>query len=391
MKSIIALVSLAVFLGVIAEAKAQAEPSRLQVIKDYDPSKLVPIAINGFTGEVGATLKFDLEVAGFEVVPQEKAWFAVAGTNDGQVKGNLRDKTGVYLFNKVYQGGSIRLQTHALADDVVLTLTGKVGVAQTKILFRVENTRSGEIYLADYDGHDSVAVTHDKVLVAAPTWAPGNKKIYYTSYQVINRVENPSILSHDLSTGKREVFARHFGLNTSAAVSGDGRVAMILSKDGSPDVYVTDASGKSPYRVTKTREDESSPCWSADGQWLAFVTKVNGRRLLVKTKVGENTLITIPIAGVINPSEPAWSPDGQWIAFTAQMGGFSICVVPAQGGEAKVLTEGEDPSWAPNSRTIIFVKRGENKRHLSLLDVPTGRVKNLPTFASSSSQPAWAR
>lgn len=391
MNKIIALIKWVGFFGIAASAWAQSEPSRLQVIKDYDPSKLVPIAINGFTGEVGAALKFDLEVAGFEVVPQEKAWFSVTGTHDGAVKGSLRDKTGVFLFNKVYQGGSLRLQTHALADDVVLTLTGKAGVAQTKILFRIEAARSGEIHLADYDGHDSVAVTHDKVLVAAPTWAPGNKKIYYTSYQVINRVENPSILSHDLGTGKREVFARHFGLNTSASVSADGRVAMILSKDGSPDVYVTDSTGKSPYRVTKTREDESSPCWSPDGQWLAFVTKVNGRRQLVKTKVGENSLTAIPIAGVINPSEPSWSPDGQWISFTAQMGGFSICVVPAAGGEAKVLTEGEDPSWAPNSRTIIYVKRGADKRYLSLLDVPTGRVKSLPAFASSSSQPAWAR
>ena len=43
----------------------------------------------------------------------------------------------------------------------------------------------------------------------------------------------------------------------------DGRkVALIMSKDGSPDVYVCNIDGSGLIRLTRSKEDESSPCWS---------------------------------------------------------------------------------------------------------------------------------
>jgi TolB protein len=92
--------------------------------------------------------------------------------------------------------------------------------------------------------------------------------------------------------------------------------------------------------------------------------------------------------------EPDWSPDGKLIAFTTLTGaGFQICVVEAKGGNATVLVEGEDPSWAPNSRTLIYSRRAGGRQVLSLLDVPTKQVKDIPRISGSSSQsqPSWAR
>jgi len=73
------------------------------------------------------------------------------------------------------------------------------------------------------------------------------------------------------------------------------------------------------------------------------------------------------------------------------MGGFEICVVPSQGGNVTELVPGEDPSWSPNSRTLIFSRRSGGG-HLSLLDVPTKQVKDVPRISSGeNSQPSWAR
>jgi Tol biopolymer transport system component len=78
--------------------------------------------------------------------------------------------------------------------------------------------------------------------------------------------------------------------------------------------------------------------------------------------------------------------------FTAQMRGFEICVVPAAGGTAIPLVSGEDPSWAPNSRTVVYAQRDRSGgRRLSLLDVPTKQTKDVSRLSGSNSQPSWAK
>jgi TolB protein len=352
--------------------------------------KRIAIAVSGYSGEVAKALKFDLEIAGFEFVGEERAQYLLKGGNNGQVEGRLSDAINkAAKFAKAYSGGSLRSQAHALADDVVEALTGKPGIARTKLAFKALRGENSEIYIADYDGHNAVAVTTDNTIVAAPCWAPGQRKLYYTTY----KFGNPDIIAHNLNTGERQLIARYSGLNTSAAVSPEGRrVAMILSKGGSPDVYVADADGSNLRQLTRTREDESSPCWSPDGRTLCFAAKLEGRRVLAKVSAEGGPMQRLVTDNVANPSEPDWSPDGKLIAFTAQMGAFEICIVPARGGEARPLVAGEDPSWAPNSRTLVFARRvGGGKRVLSLLDVLTKQTKDLEQSLGACSQPTWAR
>ena len=354
--------------------------------------KPIPISISGFSGEVASVLNFDLEVMGFKPTGPDEAQYLLSGSNTGNVQGQLTDRFGkASLLSTVYSGASARAQAHRLADDVVLKITGTKGIAETKISFKAGSGRSSEIYIADFDGHNRQAVTKDNTDVAAPCWVPGHLALYYTSY----KLGSPNIFFQNLVSGERQNFAHYPGMNSSAAVSPDGRkVAMILSKGGSPDVYVCDADGTHLKQLTATPEDESSPCWSPDGQWICFASKINERRALYKVSVEGGPIQRIPTSGVANPSEPDWSPDGKWIVFTAQMGGFEVCVVPAQGGAATPLVSGEDPCWAPNSRTVVFVRRAGGNRLLSLLDVPTKQVKDVSRVSgsnSSNSQPSWAR
>ncbi|HWI59614.1 MAG TPA: hypothetical protein VNZ22_20465, partial [Bacillota bacterium] len=275
-------------------------------------------------------------------------------------------------------------------DDFVQAL-GRKGIAQTKIAFKNDTGPTSEIYIADFDGHNDQAVTADKNLVAAPSWVPGHLALYYTSY----KMGGPDIFYHNLASGARKAYARYGGSNMSPAVSPDGsKVAMILSKDGWTDLYVANADGSDLRRLTKSKEDESSPCWSPDGKWICFAAKLKERRALCKVSPAGGEIQRIPTSGVLNPTEPDWSPDGEWIVFTSMMGGFEICVVPAKGGEVTQLVPGEDPSWAPNSRTVVYARRQGGNRVLSLLDVPTKQVKDVSRISGisgSNSQPSWAK
>jgi TolB protein len=349
----------------------------------------IPVSLSGFTGEAAQVLEFDLHVQGFSITTPDKAQYAISGSANGDIKGTVVDQVSKQTkLSRAYSGVALRRQAHAFADDVVQAITGRKGIGLTKIAFKADTGGNSEIYIADFDGFNAQAVTRDNTIVAAPAFVPGKLALYYTSY----KLGNPDIFFQDLSSGQRKTIARYSGLNTSASVSPDGsRIAMILSKGGSPDVYVANADGSGLVQLTKTREDESSPCWSPDGQWICFAGKKSERRALWKVPAAGGTPQMISTAGVRNPSEPDWSPDGKWIVFTSQMGDFNICVIPSKGGDAIVLTTGEDPSWAPNSRTVAFARRSGGRRVLALLDMPTKQVKDASRTAGGNSQPSWAK
>jgi len=166
---------------------------------------------------------------------------------------------------------------------------------------------------------------------------------------------------------------------------------MILSKSGSPNLYVCDSDGSHLKQLTHTREEDSCPCWSSDSREICFVCR-SGRALLQKISVNGGEAVPVHVSGVYgNLTAPDWSPDGSKIAFTSGSGNFWICVMPSGGGEAEKLVAGEDPCWAPNSRTIIFTQRRNAKRVLCLLDVPTKHVKDVRQISGSCSEPSWAR
>jgi TolB protein len=372
-----------------------AADEHLTIIKDKDALgflKPVPVNVSGFTGEADAVLKSDLVFMGVQHVPLEQAQYLVTGNNAGRVEGRLADKTTKHqLLGKAYTGGSIRAQVHAFADDIAKTLTQLPGIAQTKIAFKAESGLGrSEVYIADYDGHGVQSVTSDQSIVAGPCWA-GRSTLLYTSY----KLGNPHIFSHQLTSGARGAVARHAGGNYSAAVSADGsRVAMILSKGGSPDLYVANIDGSGLKQLTTTREAESAPCWSPDGRLICYGSRERGATLLFVISASGGSPRQLKTLGAPSPTEPDWSPDGKWIAFTSLTGSFQIFIVPANGGDGGLaipLVEGEDPSWAPNSRALIFCRGRDHAKQLSLLDVPTKQVKTLPRILESNSQPSWAK
>jgi TolB protein len=388
-------IGLPVFLAVftINFANAQSGQDEIKITRPVDTfgQKPIPIALSGFTGEGAEVLKFDLTVQGFSFVAPDAAQYLVSGSDAGGITGSLTDKFAKrVLLSRSYNGASLRRQAHAFADDIVLAVTGKKGIGQTKIAFKSQPSGygAGEIYVADFDGANAQRITTDNAIVAKPAWMPGRLALYYTSYAL----DNPDIFYHSLTTGQRRKIAAYSGLNTSAAVSPDGaKIAMVLSKSGSANIWVCGADGTNVKQLTYGVQD-SSPCWSPDGGWICFATEKSGRRRLAKVPAGGGTVQYISTTGAANPTEPDWSPDGKWIAFTSQMGDFNICVAPAAGGaDPTVLVGGQNPSWAPNSRTLVFNRAMGYRQVLSVLDVFTKQSKDCVRATGSSSQPAWAK
>jgi TolB protein len=362
---------------------------RLEKNIEMGNTKPVWVSVSGLSGEPLQVLQFDLYVQGFGFTNAENAQYQISGSANGNFQGRAIDRFSKNsVVSKAYSGASVHRQVHAFVDDFTQALQRK-GIAQTKIAFKGISGQGSEIFISDFDGANVQPVTQDNTIVAAPCWA-GHGGMYYVSY----KMSHADIFHQNLSSGARKVFARYGGSNMSPAASPDGsKVAMILSKDGWTDLYVCNSDGTGLKRLTKTPQDESSPCWSPDGRWICFASKDKERRALRKISVAGGEPQLIKTAETVNPTEPDWSPDGKWIAFTSQTASFQVCVVPAEGGVATTLVPGEDPSWSPNSRTLVCARRSDSGYTLSVVDTLTKQNRDIShiTGSKSQSQPSWAK
>jgi len=382
------LLSLVLLLGSLAPLCAQPADERLQVI-GTGGARLIPISLGGFNGVAYEVLRFDLEVAGCKIVSSNAATHHVSGSNDSVLRGTLT-ATGspTPLLTRAYSG-PMRALAHAFADEIIEKLTGRRGIAQTRIAFKANFGRHKEVFISDYDGANAVQVTRDTQIIATPAWSPDHRQLFYTSYMS----GFPFIYSHTLATGARAAVSRQAGYNGSPAVSPDGRhLAMTLSYKGTLEVYVADTNGGNLRQVTFTKAGAASPCWSPDSQWICYTSNEAGPARLYKVRSSGGASQQLATVGADTTTEPDWSPDGKTIVFTSQNRGFKIFTVPASGGDAEFVCEGEFPSWAANSRTVVFARRRTDQSYrLQLVDVPTRQVKDIPLKLGDVSEPAWAR
>lgn len=347
------------------------------------------------SGDAGAEIvRNDLKLSGlFQIVPAGEAEFSaqVAGANCSVVQAATKNS----VLARAYSGSG-RALAHAMADDIVLTVTGQRGIAQTQIAFIYSKTRRvKELAVMDYDGHNVRVLTKDNSISGHPRWSPDGRRLVYTSYWK----RFPDVLEADLATNQRRVLANFPGVNTGADVSPDGSaVALTLSKDGNPELYMMSSRGGSLRRLTQTDTIESSPAWSPDGGSIAFVSNASGSPQIWLTDRGGSEPRRLTVSPSYN-TEPAWSrpPAGSemksMIAVTSQVGGkFQIGIYDGDRSVTPVVADGadnSDPSWAPNGRHLVFAKSRNYRSRLYLLDVRTKEQLELPAFEGEASEPSW--
>lgn len=352
-------------------------------------SDSINLAVGAISGPDASTitqvLKNDLGISGWFTLGTENASAFVAGgtSTGGSLRGEVKDRNGSVVLSKTYSGPA-RSVAHQFADDIVETLTGNPGIADTKIAFVSNRTGKKEIYTADYDGANVKQLTNDGNISVAPALSPDGKKLAYTGYQS----GYADIYLVDLVSGARNRIVKFPGTNSGAAFSPDGgRIACTVSRDGNPELYVMAINGSGARRLTKTRGVESSPSWSPDGREIVYSSDEGGSspRLF---RISSGGGVGRPIStGFGYSTEPSWSPDGNKIAFSARSGGFIVGITDLRSGGNRTLGNGEDPVWGANSRHLIY----SSGSSLMLLDTTTGRSVPMITGMGKVSEPTWSR
>lgn len=135
--------------------------------------------------------------------------------------------------------------------------------------------------------------------------------------------------------------------DTGAQFSPDGRrIAFHSVRSGNDEIWVSDASGANPVRLTDGRGFAlGNPRWSPDGRRLAFEWQPAGRSeiYVIASDGGPPRKL---VADAFQNSVPSWSHDGRFVYFASTRSGQrAIWKVSAEGGVPAMVTKG--PDFAP--------------------------------------------
>jgi len=287
---------------------------------------------------------------------------------------------------------------HEFANEIILKLGGIPGPMETKIYFI--STRSGhkEVWSMDWDGANQQQVTHLGGIALSPRISPDNSRLAFSelnhdSWQIM-------MYSNDLN--RTVSFPRFRGGNYSPAWSSDGtKIAFSSSMhDGSSEIYIADATGAGPRRLTTGKADISP----------VFNPKTNGQIAFVSGRTGLPQIYTMDADGsnvqrITDQGyavSPAWSPNGLLLAFSwvrrygpGVLGGADIYIMDIASRQIVQLTHdggrNDFPSWSPDGRHIVFesTRSGGNSHQIWSVLADGTHLQQL-TRTGTNTQPNWS-
>lgn len=267
------------------------------------------------------------------------------------------------------------------AADVAVAKTNGLGLRgffAARLAFIAERTGKKEVYVSDLFFGEAKQVTRDRALALGPRWAPDGSRVLYTSFY---KSGFPDIFQIDLSSYQRTTFVSFRGTNSGARFSPNGRqVAMILTGEGTPEVYISDAQGRQVSRKTRSDAVKSSPCWSPDGSQLVFAMEPGPQLYVMSVGGGAPRRLS---TGFTYAAEPDWSRASPGkIACTIREGRrYQIAVYDFSQGRATTVSnapfDGIEPSWLADGRHLVYTARDKNTSVLGILDTETGRSTRI--------------
>lgn len=237
-----------------------------------------------------------------------------------------------------------------------------------------------QVWLLDRRGGEAVKATDYKAGVSDLAWSPDGKRLALVVSDVDPDEAEPEGEAGPEKAPKPIVVRR-------LQFKRDGAGFLRELRDH---VHVFDLETRESVQVTSGPWDDAEPAWSPDGRLLAFVSNRtaepdandNTDLFVVAPRPGETPRKLTAWEGA--DSSPVWSPDGRFLAYVA--GGdpkdvwydtSHVAVVPVAGGASRPLTDALDrnayaPRFSPDGRSVFFLLEDGGNVHLARVPVEGG-------------------
>ncbi|WP_018704724.1 calcium-binding protein [Anaeromusa acidaminophila] len=249
-----------------------------------------------------------------------------------------------------------------------------------KIVFVADDAGARTLMITHFDGITEELLS-DFGDIRYPQWSMDGTKIIFMS-------------NYGGGTYKVYVFEPNSGNSPMALVngiypvlSGDGTKIAYCNNDDGFKLYIANADGSNPAKVTDF--DPGHFSWSPDKSKFVFTsngTGVNGTYVMNQDGSGLKKISSYVT------KDPAWSPDGQKIAFGSDNG---IYVMSADGSGAKQVFAGgsvvRGPHWSSDGKMIVFGLTSEGtSADIWIVNADGSNPKNITnTLASEESPALW--
>jgi len=302
-------------------------------------------------------------------------------------------------YNEAAGQDMARMLAHRFADEIIKQLGGGVnGIAETQVYFISTRSGSKEIWAMDYDGENQHQITHLGTISVSPRISPDGSRLAFASLGH----DGWAIRMYSLDLNRMVAFPAGAvgGGNLSPAWSADGsKLAFSSSRSGDPEIWVTDASGGNPHKITSFKGPDVAPTWNPKTN--AQIAWTSGRtglpQIYIMDQDGANVQRITDGGYAVSPS---WSPNGQLLAFSwnrrygpGDPGGVDIHVIDiASKNWIQVTHESgsnDFPSWAPDGRHIVFQRQMGRQTDIWTM-LADGTDQRQLTHSGNNSMPNWS-
>ena len=255
---------------------------------------------------------------------------------------------------------------------------------------RTQPVRAAEVAPADWhaDGEDYVLVGR---VGAGPQAGIDCDLVNVLTGQLLGSkhvaadAAHPRAAAHQISDF---VFEKIIGTRGAFAT----RIAYV-AVDGAPpaqrfQLIVADADGENPQVVLDSAQPIMSPAWSADGQWLAYVSFENRVAAVVVQQLRSGERRHVSARAGVNGA-PAWSPDGKRLALTLSGSGGNLDIYVLDLGTQELTRITDDPAidteaeWSADGRDLYFTSDRSGGPQIYRTDVAQHRRVQRLTFGSA--------